>query len=165
MLYLVIIRWIAWLAMFRYLIVTWPRYALHGGSWQERRILRCTDSRSLIANEPFVGGGVCLWDVRAWCIPVIRPSAHQCRCNLIWMHALIDGFDVSAVEVAEEIENWGHVPHIGVDRRVVENLADDEPGVIPGELRVAGQAEQPFGDDVELHLRGATVNGGGPAGQ
>jgi hypothetical protein len=32
-------------------------------------------------------------------------------------------------------------------------------------LRVPGQAQQPFGDDVELHLRRATADGGGPAGQ
>jgi hypothetical protein len=32
-------------------------------------------------------------------------------------------------------------------------------------LRVAGQAQQPFGDDVELHLRRATADGGGTAGQ
>ena len=32
-------------------------------------------------------------------------------------------------------------------------------------LRVAGQTQQPFGDDVQLHLGGAAVNGGGAAGQ
>jgi hypothetical protein len=32
-------------------------------------------------------------------------------------------------------------------------------------LRVAGQAQQPLGDDVELHLRRGTAGGGGPAGR
>jgi hypothetical protein len=61
----------------------------------------------LIANEPFVGGG----SVRGKYAPVtFLPSDHlrtNVCCNLNWMPALIDGFGVSAVEVAEEIENSG----------------------------------------------------------